>query len=75
MEAFILLVVLFIVYWAPTGIAAYRKLDNVFQIAVLNFFAFIGIAWVVALVWAFKPTDSVRDPKHKHNPQEWSNRG
>ncbi len=62
MEAVIFWVILIILYWVPTIIAVYRKLTNRMQIGVLNFFAFLGIPWIVALVWAFKPANTEERP-------------
>lgn len=52
---FTLLSALVIAYWVPTFVALARHVPNKAQIAVVNFFAFTVIAWVVALVWALKP--------------------
>lgn len=44
-----------IAYWVPTFVALKRRVPNRAQIAVVNFFAFLFVPWVVALVWALKP--------------------
>lgn len=55
MDTVLILIFWALFYWTPFIVALYRKLDNRTQIGVLNFFAFAGIPWVIALVWAFKP--------------------
>lgn len=39
-------------YWVPTFIAYRRKVRNLGSIAVLNFFAFLAIPWIIALAMA-----------------------
>lgn len=39
-------------YWAPTFVAARRHARNVGSIAVLNFFAFLIVPWIIALAMA-----------------------
>jgi hypothetical protein len=43
-------------YFVPTIVALARHLDNVVQVALLNFFlGWSVIGWIVALIWAAKP--------------------
>jgi hypothetical protein len=43
-------------YFVPTIVALMRHLDNVVQIALVNFFfGWLGIGWIVALIWAARP--------------------
>lgn len=68
-------------YWAPTGVAFLRKTDNIAQVAVLNFFGFTGVFWVVALVFALKPDTTTAQPHTtnvtsvRHDPEEWGKHG
>jgi Superinfection immunity protein len=52
----VVLLVIIGLYFLPLLIAWRRHLDNVIQIALLNFFlGWTGIGWIVALIWANKP--------------------
>ena len=54
MSLFVLILVV-VIYFAPTVVAYQNKKDNKVSILVLNLFlgwTFIG--WVIALVWAYK---------------------
>lgn len=43
-------------YFLPTIIAAARRLPDVIQVALLNFFlGWSVIGWIIALIWAAKP--------------------
>jgi hypothetical protein len=43
-------------YFTPLILAWVRHLDNIMQIALLNFFlGWTMIGWVIALIWAAKP--------------------
>ena len=50
----LLFVFLFCLYFAPVGIALYRKRSNAIQIALVNFFfGWLLIGWVIAFIMAF----------------------
>jgi hypothetical protein len=54
------LIVIFAIalYWTPTLVAAGRKVPNVAQVAILNFFlGWTVVGWVIALVMAAKPLE------------------
>ena len=45
-----------LLYWLPSIIAGYRRINDGAPVMILNFFGFLFIApWIVALVWAAKP--------------------
>jgi len=73
MGSVILLIMLFALYWLPTGVALARKTGNIAQVVVMNFFGFTLVFWVVAMVFAVKPLEN-RPRALKHNPTEWSKR-
>jgi hypothetical protein len=57
LAGFILISLALMFYFLPTIIASRRGLRNVGSIFVLNFFlGWMGIGWVVALVWAVSGT-------------------
>lgn len=63
----VLLTLLFALYFLPTGLALLRGHQNVAAIAVLNvFLGWLGIGWIVALIWAFTAVRS-REHAHYHN--------
>jgi len=70
MGSVILLIMLFALYWLPTGVALARKTDNVAQVAVMNFFGFTLVFWVVSLVFAVKPLPD-RPKPIKHSLTDW----
>jgi purine-cytosine permease-like protein len=70
-EALLLWAVIIAAYWAPTVVAFARHIPNKWQIMVVNFFGFVlGVGWIVALVWALKPTGAhesgYREPLSQH---------
>lgn len=57
-----LLVIAFLLYWLPTGIAVLRGSHLLGPVIIANLFGFTG-AWVVALVLAVWPKPIVSDPE------------
>jgi hypothetical protein len=54
----IFFVVCFAAYFLPATIAAIREKRNYSAILVLNVLGFLGVTWIIAIVWAFS-TESV----------------
>lgn len=48
----ILIIAMIAAYWVPTFVACRRHVRNVGSIAVLNFFGFFVVTWVIALAMA-----------------------
>ena len=55
MKAVLIDLTLFILYWAPSIIAALRKVHGIGQVIVVNLFlGWTVIGWIIALVMAFR---------------------
>lgn len=50
----------FLLYWLPTIVAIARGSHSTLGIAVLNFFGFTGIGWILALIWALAANPNER---------------
>jgi hypothetical protein len=54
----VLWAVLIAAYWAPAVVARARRVPNLAQVILVNFFAFTVVCWVIALYLALKPAES-----------------
>ena len=62
MEILVLLVVILLavfVYFLPVIIAFWRRHTYRWVIFILNIFGFLGIFWIVALIWSVCPRDEM----------------
>jgi type VI protein secretion system component VasK len=67
--AFLLFILLVVVYWSPYVIAMQRKSDKTTAIALtLLFFGLTGVGWIIALIWALRlpkrPSKEALDPRN-----------
>ena len=55
--------IIIVIYWAPTIVGHDRKVKNLGTVAVLNFFGFLVITWIVALAWACSDSTRQESPR------------